>query len=240
MDISKLKRNPKVIHDNLQKVKGGSYIAKKECKIYIPEKYKQKRLARFAEHTYILSIYAIVIGDEYGVGIAPTMIKTAPSTVINININDVPYLELVYEPGDQVVVSTMVLKDDTLLYPIWDEFITLGNVPWFINYEDLGGLFQLSQKYTGINIGANHAIVEMIAAIISKDPNNLNKQYRHFIEKMKQIETDPPKVIKLKDVTYGATNTTTKLIGAYWNDGLNSALVNPSTSNEGIEDLLRK
>jgi hypothetical protein len=206
----------------------------------IPEKYKQKRLARFGEHTFILSIYAIVMDNEYGVGIAPTMIKTAPSVINNIKIGETPYLELVYEPGDQVVVSTIVLKDDSLLYPIWDEFVTMGNVPWFIEYKDLGELFQLAKKYTGIKIGANHAIIEMIAAIISKDPNNLNRHYRHFIEDMKQLKTDPPKVVKLKDVTYGATNTTTKLLGAYWNEGLNSALVNPSTSNEGIEDLLRK
>ena len=50
---------------------------------------------------------------------------------------------------------------------------------------------------------------------------------------------DPSVILPLKSIAYGLSNTTSRLMGNYLNDGMNSALVNPSTQNESIEDLLR-
>jgi hypothetical protein len=52
--------------------------------------------------------------------------------------------------------------------------------------------------------------------------------------------TKPPTFIPFRSPIYGATNTTAKLIGAYFDDSINSALVNPSEKVEGVESLLRR
>ena len=57
---------------------------------------------------------------------------------------------------------------------------------------------------------------------------------------MDEVLSRPPALIPFRSVTYGATNTTAKLMGAYFDEGLTSALVNPSQRTEKIEELLRR
>ena len=80
---------------------------------------------------------------------------------------------------------------------------------------------------------------QMFAAAITRDSANRAKYYRHTLSDLPS-EDRPPTFIPLRSVTYGATNTTAKLMGSYWNDGLTSALVNPSEKTERIEQLLRR
>jgi hypothetical protein len=130
--------------------------------------------------------------------------------------------------------------DNRLLYNVYNEFIAKGSIPWFFNYRDLGGLFEHSGKYSGTVLGANHIIHEMVAATISRDPDKLNNQYRHRLNSLSDLEGTKPTVIKLNSVAYNATNTTAKLIGAYYEEGVVSALINPSTTAEPIESILRR
>ncbi len=240
MDISKLKRDATKVHKDLT-VTGTTIVTKRGCKVYIPARYEEQGLATLGTETSILGFFAIVYDDgTYGVSTAITIVKTAPDEINTIKIEDEGYIELVYNPGSTVISNTSVLKDENLLFLTWDEFISKGKIPWFLNYEDLGKIYALSAQYTGITLGANHAILELIAAVISRDPAKLQSHYRHIIKSKKDLLTNPPVIIKLNSVTYGATNTTAKLIGGYYDEGVNSALINPSQKKEAIEDLLRQ
>ncbi|MBE0438328.1 MAG: hypothetical protein IBX57_00980 [Gammaproteobacteria bacterium] len=240
MDISKFKRDASKVHATLKDA-GDRTITTTGCRILIPARYKEQKLARMKEDTHILGVFAILLEDgTYGVSLAPAMIKTQPDKVLELKIDGVSYIELSYDKGSSVIANNDVVQDNTLLYNVWKEFIDGGHVPWFITYEDLGKLFSLAKYYTGTKLGANQQIIEMVVAVISRDSNKLNKQYRHSIEKMSDVINNPPTTIKLTNVSYGATNTTSKLIGGYWKEGLNSALLNPSDKVEPIEDLLRK
>ena len=64
--------------------------------------------------------------------------------------------------------------------------------------------------------------------------------YRSVINNRSDLKKNPPVFIPLRSVVYGATNTTNKLAGSYFNEGVISALVSPSTRIEPIEELLRK
>jgi hypothetical protein len=46
--------------------------------------------------------------------------------------------------------------------------------------------------------------------------------------------------IPLNDVAHAATSTTSRIVGAYFNEGVNAALVNENEANSTIEDVLRK
>lgn len=240
MDISTLKRDPKVIHQDWKTVGDQRIITQKGCKIYIPSKYQDNRLVVIGVETYILGIFAVVIGDRYGVSRAPAMLRVEPDNIATVKIEDEDYLELTFEPGSSVISNTDVVQNNSLLYTIYNEFIAKGYIPWYFTYQDLGELFSLSKYYTGTFLGANHVIPELIAATISRNPDNLKQQYRHVVEKPQDLDKVPPHIVKLNSVTYGATNTTAKLIGAYWEEGVTSALVHPSAKHEDIEDILRK
>lgn len=241
MDIDKLIRDPKKIHSDLEYTKDDKIITKTGCKIIIPERYQLIDLANLETDIYIIGIFCIIIDDKYyGVSKVPSMMKILPASISTIKIDNENYLEFVFHKGEIVVDNIKLIKNINLLYPIFKEFVSNGNVPWYINYEDFGSLFELSQKYTGRRLGANNAIFEMIVAVISRNSRDLTKSYRYGIKNLSDIHTDPPTVIKIGNVTYGATNTTAKLIGGYWEDGLVSALINPTDKVEPIENLLRK
>jgi hypothetical protein len=64
--------------------------------------------------------------------------------------------------------------------------------------------------------------------------------YRHQFKDTKQLTDKPPEIIALRSVQDGASNTTAKLMGAYLDEGINSALVDPAERLERVEDLLRR
>lgn len=239
MDIGQLKRDPSVIHKDLTTLKDNRIVTDKGCRIYIPEKYQDNRLVTVGVETYILGYFAIVIGNSYGVSLAPARLRIEPDNIQTVKIEDESYLEFTFEPNSTVIANADVVQDNQLLYSIYNEFISKGHVPWYITYQDLGELFGLSKYYTGTKLGANPVIFELITATITRNPENLKQQYRHILKSPKDLKTEP-KVVKLNSVTYGATNTTTKLIGAYWDEGVTSALVHPSTKEEPIEEILRR
>lgn len=240
MDISTLTRDAKVIHQDLVSDGDQALVTKAGCSMYLPASYQDQSLVKIGSETYVIGLFALVVGKQYGVSKAPTMLRIAPDNIRTVKIQDEDYLEFTFEPGSVVIANVNAVQDNQLLYVIYNEFIAKGNVPWYFNYQDMGELFTLSKRYTGSKLGANRVITELIVATIARNPENLNQQYRQSIDNLQALTKTPPKFIKLNSVTYGATNTTAKLIGAYWDEGLNSALVNPTEKQEPIETLLRK
>ena len=241
MDISQLERQPERIQNDLKTLNNGTIITQSGCKIYLPQKYEDQRLAVIGVETYILGIHAIVVGDKYyGVSMAPAMMRVEPDSVNTVKIDEVEYFELGFEKNSVVIADKNLVQDNKLLFSIYNEFIAKGFVPWYCTYRDLGELFQLSGHYAGSQLGANHAIVELVAATIARNPDNPKQQFRHILEKPADVRNKQPRIIKLTSVSYGATNTTAKLIGAFWEEGLASALTHPSDQREPIEDLLRR
>ena len=241
MDWTRWKRDPVEANKALTVLKDGSIMTPRGCKIYIPERFVEKQLAVIGAETYIVGIFAIVVEDKfYGVSTTNAMMRVTPTTISTVKFDQDSYLELIFDPGSVVFATNLLIKSDTLVYYIFDEFIAKGRIPWYIGYEDLATLFESADRHAGVSLGANHSILEMFAAAVARNNQNRAKYYRHSIESQDDPVKRPPAIIPLRSITYGATNTTSKLMGSYWNDGLTSALVNPSEKQERIEELLRR
>lgn len=241
MDGSRWKRDPSKVHQSLTESKDGSVVTSRKCCIYIPKRFVEKQLAVIAAEIYIVGIFAIVVDDAYyGVSTANAMMRIQPTTISTVKFDEESYLEFAFEPGSVVIANTQLIKTDTLVYKIFDEIIAKGRVPWYIGYEDLAKLFSSAGHFAGVDLTGSHAILEMFAAAIARDATDRSKYYRHTVSKQDDAIKRPPVIIPLRSVTYGATNTTAKLLGSYWSDGLTSALVNPSEKVEHIEELLRR
>lgn len=240
MDRTKLIRDPAKVRAATKVQPDNSVIALRPIKIYIPKRYEEKQLAFIDRETYILGIYAMVVDDTYyAVSTINAMIRICPTSINTVKFDQDSYLEFVFEPGSVVIATTELKVSDTLVYSIYDEFQSKGNVPWFITYDDRTRLFESADKHAGVRLGDKHAIMAMAAAATERVAADRSKFFRHVVmtEEDKKIPSVP---IALRSITYGTTNTTSKLVGSYWKDGLNAALVNPSTETEKIEELLRR
>lgn len=241
MDASTYVRDADRIKAALKELPDGSVICTAPIKLYIPERYVQKRLMSQGNETYILAIFALVLDDKYyGTSIADAMIRVGQASIATVKFGEESYLEFSYEKGDTVFGSTMLLQDKTLVYSIFDEFVSKAHVPWFMNYEDMAKLFDTAEYHAGMNPGGSRATLELIISMIARDPDDTMSYYRHIFKDKKTMLTKPPVLVPLRSVALGATNTSAKLIGAYSDEGFTSALNNPSTRMEPIEEILRR
>ncbi len=241
MDWRRWTRNAQAVHAALQEAPDGSVVTKRRAAIYIPERYTEKKFAEIGAYTYILGFFALVIDDSvYAVSNAMAMMKVRPSVIATVKFDGESYLELQFEAGSVVIEDTLLIKTDTLVYYVFDEFVTKGRLPWFIDYRrDIGALFETSSYHAGMGFGSSQAIFDIIVSSIIRKAEDPTIYYRHAVQSVKDLDQVEPVTIPLRSVTYGATNTTTKLVGSYFSDGLDSALVNPSETVERIESILR-
>lgn len=234
-------RDSSKIRDCLQLLADGRTVTNKECKIYIPSRFSERGLAEVGIENHIVGIYAIVVDDKYyGVCNMCAMVKIDPNSMLRVKINGIEHYEFTFKPGATVIKSNEVVKTDTLVYRIYDEIISKGRVPWYLNYSDLGKIFDTAKSHAGANIGQNSEVTQLIVSMISRNSEDRNKYYRTTIDSIDDLKTHPPAYIPLKSVIYAATNTTNKLAGSYFSVGVVSSLVSPADRTERIEGLLRK
>lgn len=239
MQIQNLIRDASKVHDALKELPDSSVVAVKDVTIYIPTRFVDRGLAYVGVENHIVAIYAIVVDDMYyGVSTVNAMITIDPTDIGRIKINNDQYFEFTFKPGATVFKSTNLVKSDVLTYKIYDEILSNGNVPWYLSYEDLGGLFDTAKYHAGANIGQNKEVTELIASIITRDPTDKTKYYRSTLENETDLKTKKPVFIGLKNVVYSATNTVNRLGGSYFSQGVVAALVNPAVRKERIEQIL--
>ena len=241
MDIKKLIRDPDRIKEALTELPDGRLVTKKPIKIITPCRFEERGLLFIGIETIIIGIYAIVLDDlYYGISLSTVMIKIEPMSTIKIEIDGVMYYEFSFDAGSTVMSSITLVKNDELVYKVYDEIISKARVPWFISYSDLGKIFDTVKYFTGANIGNNREVTELIVSLISRDSKDRHKFYRQTIESLKDIKFNPPEYVSLKSVAYSATNTTNKLAGSYYSSGVISALVDQTVRVEKIEKILKR
>lgn len=240
MNIKGLVRDPSKIKEALQELDDFKVIAKQECRIYIPARFAERNLAELGVDNYITGICAIVVDNFYAVMNVCAMLKIEPVQTLKVRINGEDYYEFLFNKGSTVITTTELVKKDTLVYRIYDEIISKGKVPWYLDYNDLGKIFDTAKLHAGANIGQNSEVTELIVSMIARDRNDKTKYYRTVINDLDDLKKNPPSYIPLRSVIYAATNTTNKLAGSYFATSTVSALVSPASRTERIEGILRR
>lgn len=232
------KRDPEFIHSNLVEGDDSSVSTKVACRILVPERYTTRHLASIGTEVYILGFFAILMGERYGVSRTLSMMRIKPSSTEKVEMGGMTFLDFHFFPGDTVFANTNLVMNDTLSYYAYDELVAKGNVPWYYNYIDIAKFFDTDQEFAGINLG-NRAVIQLVLSTIARDPSDLTRLYRHILMDLAVVENNPPVITPFKSVIWNTSDTTSKLIGAYFSDSITSALVNPSEKVERIEELLR-
>lgn len=234
-------REPDRIKGILVQMPDKSVVTKVPCKIVVPAHYQEKQLAHIGSDVFVLGVLAIIVEDKYySITMTPAMMQLDPTATQTIEMNGDEYLEFSFDAGSRVFVSSELVRKKTLTYWIFDEFISKGNVPWFIEYEDLPHLFDTAEKFADINVGGLHAVFEIICAMIGRVSDDRRQYFRHVAKSHDDQIKQAPVTVPFRSVVWNATNTVAKLVGSYSSDGMTSALVHPSERVEKIESLLRR
>lgn len=240
MDARHLKRDPDKVRAACTVGQDGSVVALKPTKIYFPERFIEKQLATIGAQNYVVGLFAHVVEDQYyAVFLGAAMVHVEPTSIATVKFGDDSYLEMSFDPGARILTSQETVQDRLLTYRMYDEVISKGHAPWYLNYDDCIRLLYTADSLAGVGMLRNHAMLELNAAAICRDPKNINRYYRHAVQSYDDVAAHQPTIIPLMSVSYGTTNTVSRIMGSYLEQGIASSLVNPSTKVENIERLLR-
>lgn len=250
MNVRSLKRDAVYVNSTFERV-GDTLITKTGCRIHVPTHYEETKLLEIGTETYTLGVFPIIVGDFFATNIAITMMRIEPTTMTKVEIEGMEFYEFYFESGAVFLANINVVVSAVTAYYAYNDIVAKVRVPWYLSYaipvsadkphvliSDMARLFLLSEKYAGIRVGATKTTMELIISAIARKEEDLALYHRHVINK--QGALTQPAYIPVGDVIYGATNTVARLIGAYFDLGMRSALVNPSIRREKIEDILRR
>lgn len=238
--MSKYKRNPDLVKSMLVKNKSNQILCKVNCKIQVPVRYSTVGLGQVGLDTYVLGLFPIILeSGDYTVCNVNSLVELNPSKVTIVIIDDVEYHEFFFDKETVIVKNTMLVKRESLMYNMFSEFIFKGKIPWYVEYDDLGKLFDTSNSHAGSRINKNLEVIEFIASLITRHKDDRSKYLRNVGKTYSDFSLDKLAYVPLSSIFYSVTNTVNKISGSYFNDGVTSALVNPTTKVEKIEKILR-
>lgn len=237
-NIKNLKRKPDIIKSCF-KIVGNSIILNKEISVIFPTRFINRKLAYMGDTVNVLGIFAIVDeNNNYAIMNIPAMIELTPSMSNEINIEDNPYMLLEFNQYDVFSNNTKLLQEDGFIYDLFDDFFIQGNIPWYLDYEDLSNILVLSQKYAGSRIGSNPLGLEILTSIAARVSSDKTIFYRTLSKDMEKMKKDKPSYVALQNIYYTFSSTLAKTSGSYYKDGIVSAIVNKEKKKNKLEVIL--
>ena len=238
--MAKYKRDAKAALSYLTENAAGQIIAKKSCKIQIPVRFTEVGLGEIGINTYSYGFFPIIFDtNEYAVINVCAMVSLNPVKLTTISVNEVDYYEFSFDAGQVVIKTTDLLRKEALMYNVLDEFIFKGKLPWYAEYEDVGKLLDTAKHHAGSNVAQNLEVIEFIASMVTRSSNDRTKYIRTVAQSYADVTLDKVDFVPLKSVFYSVNSTLNKIAGSYFNDGVTSALVNPTSKVELIESVIR-
>lgn len=236
--MNKLTRNPGLVKTKLVENKAGEVIVTEKCVIQVPARFSTIGLGQIGLETIIYGCFALILDTgEYSVFNINALVELCPSRTIIVEVDGVDYHQFEFDAYQVLIRTTDLVKRDSIIYNVFDEFIFKGKVPWYLDYDDVGKLFDTAKKYANSDVSKNQDVIEFLVSMISRNKQNRDKLVRNIASDYK--DTKNISYVPLSSVFYNVNNTLNKLAGSYFSQGVVSALVKKSDQISEIEKILR-
>jgi len=234
------KRDKNICLDRLTVLEDGKVLTRVPCRIQVPERWMNVGLGSITDVTSVYGFFPILFEDDvYTVMNVCSLMDLTPSRTTMATIEEESYYEFHFDIDTPIIRSLKLIRQDTLTFNVLDEFIMKGKVPWWANVDDLCSIFDTADKHAGSKIAKVPQTIEFLVGVIARRIEERSKSLRQTAKDINDYGLDKIEFISLKSVLYAVNNTVSKLSGAYFHDGIVSAIVNPSTKTGKIEKILR-
>ena len=227
-------KNPAILKKFSQKDANSPVIfTGDKCVVTILQKLENYECLNVADSVTTLGVFDMEVDGIQSGCFLVARVEMFPSEVNNVVIDDIPYVQLVFNKGDTFMKTTKFIVEEKLAFFIWLEYIKYAHTLKAMPYNDQAFLFDKIRQTSGITFPVDHVVYEAIFSFLSRDPNDPIVQYRNT-----KMDGDFMR-IKLNDVAHAARSTQARIVGANMKEGINAALDKPNTMNSPVEDLLR-
>lgn len=234
-----LKRDSRKVFEALGDLPNKPVIAKKPVSIIFPSRFKDIKLAVIGENSYVYGFFAIVVDDYYALCNINAYVELGQAAISKVDYSGEDYYKFSYEPGDIVIRTKEIVARSALIFTAIDEFVFKGKVPWYVEYEDMGKLFNTAEAYAGTRARILPSVMEFLASYIARKKVDRSKFIRDDAKTKDDFALSKISWVPLRSVYWSAPGTLNKISGAYFADGVVSAIVNPSRKVEKVESIVR-
>lgn len=236
----KLIRNAGKVLAALTDLPGKPVIAKEAITIQLPVRFKEVDLCKIGEQTYAYGLFAMILDSgDYALMNVNAYLELGQAHVEISKVDETEYYNFRFEAGDVLFKTKELVCRANLIYKAIEEFIFKGKAPWYVEYEDMGKIFDTAKHHAKTTANIMPSIVEFMAAYIARSKEDRVKFVREGAKSYEDFTRKRLEWVPMRSVYWSAPGTVNKLAGAYFSDGVVSALVNPSAKTEKIEGILR-
>lgn len=229
--MSKLTRAPAKVLKVLVEQEDDSVYTTKDCSVFIPAKWLNTRLASLEEKFYILSIFMIKVGDDYGtINVAGT-IELGVTEYQTTVIDGVDCIEFLYGAGEIVIKNLNSPIDNTLPYYITNTINKRGIAVPYLSYDEFVRIPETFPKFSNLSI-PNYAYSNIYMCYVCRAQDDL--RLRANLSKNGNYVNIP-----LSSVQLAVENTLNKFSGGYLDEGIQSALMNQNKKASMSEVITR-
>lgn len=233
-------RNAGKVLSQLVDLPGQPVVTKSNLMIHIPVRFNEIGLASIGASVFVYGLFAIILETgEYALCNVNALVELKPSLIETITIDDVEYYQFRFYAGDTVIQTKELVCRSSLIFTAIEEFVFKGKIPYYVGYDDMGKLFDTAKKHSRTSANILPSVMEFMAAYVARDRQDRTKFIRETAKTYEDFQLKKMDWVPLRSVYWSAPSTVNKLAGAYFNDGVVSALVHPSERTEKIEQILR-
>ena len=237
INIERLKRRPDILKSKLL-INQKLTMCKEDLYVLFPAKFLDKKLCYVSRVVKVLGMFAIVdYKDNYSVVNAPIFLELSPFAIEDVMINGKVYKKLIFKKDTVIIPNNDHLVTDNFMYDVFEEFFIQGNIPWYLNYDDVGDLLIRAKEYAASKLGDDPTTIEILTSIITRYKEDKKIYFREVIDKPNM--KDQMTFIGLNDIFYSFNNTGARLIGGYFGSGLINAMVGPEKTTSKTSEIFR-
>lgn len=237
----KLTRDPKAVSANFQINSAKQVICKNTCFIQCPKSFFDNGLGTLGSDIKIYGCFAVILETgQYALVNTTAMFSVAP-TAINIKMVDGDeYYEFMFAKDSVIFKTTGLLSQSKIIYEPFQNFLSMGRVPWYVSYDDHGKLFDTAPKFAGFGSVRNPEVMEFLTAMCARKANDTKNQFlRLTIDRYSEGDAGSVDFVPMGSVIATVRSSLNKIAGAYAQDGIISAIVSPSDKVGTVEKILR-
>lgn len=237
ISIERLKRRPEIIKSKF-KLSKNMTITSDDLMVIFPTRFINKELCFIGDIVRVIGIYAVIdMQNNYSVTNTPIMHTLVPNNISDIEIDNVKYKLLTFDENSIFMPNNDLIVSDSFIYNLFEELFLNGNIPWYLNYNDLSDVFKESKRYAGSNIGNDNMAFEILTAIVSRSQLDKKIYFRQTLDKVKP--DSKLEYVGLNNLYYSFDNTGAKILGSYFGDGIVAALVDHEKKTSTTAEILR-
>lgn len=219
--------------DSLISIKGDKVYCSKRCSIEFPSWYFDKNMGGMGRDISYIGIASIIVDNKYCITTIPTIVRSNPIDMSQVERGGQQYTRLEFGPGDPIFSNTHVVKETLMSYDFFNHFFLRTKVPWFIEYDDMVKLMNNLMYYAGSGVGKSPIGNELAVSFITRDAKNPENFFRQTGMTGEYVFID------LMDVYLSVRNVIDRLTGGYFKDALVGSLLDDPQDPTNLEIHLK-